>query len=266
MNRQCALLLPCIVISAAAVARAQDVDEIVAKSAAAVQADWKLAPQFSFTEHDNIVKGGMRTVKTYRVVMIEGSPYNKLVMENGRPLSPDQAAAEERKLQQQTEERRHESAAARQKRIAQYKRERTQDQALLMEMTRAFTYRLVGHEVLNGRDCYRVAAEPKPGYVPKSRDTKVLTGMRGTLWIDTKTYQWVKVTASVFRPVSFGLFIARVGPGTEFTLEQAPVTGSIWLPTHFVTKVNARVLVWSKRSSDDETYSEYSRGATTAMR
>ena len=132
MNRQCALLLACIVISAAAVARAQDVDEIVAKSAAAVQADWKLAPQFSFTERDNIVKGGMRTVKTYRVVMIEGSPYNELVTENGRPLSPDQAAAEERKLQQQTEERRHESAAARQKRIAQYKRERTQDQALLM--------------------------------------------------------------------------------------------------------------------------------------
>jgi hypothetical protein len=35
--------------------------------------------------------------------------------------------------------------------------------------------------------------------VPKSRETKVLTGMQGTMWIDTKTYQWVKVTASVFR-------------------------------------------------------------------
>jgi hypothetical protein len=261
MNRPCALLLPCIIgISAAALpASAQDVDAIVAKSAAAVQADWKAAPEFSFTEHDVIVKGGARTVKTYRVVMIDGSPYNKLVTENGRPLPADQAAAEEQKLQQAAETRRSEGAAARQKRIAQYKRERAQDQALLMEMTRAFTYRLAGHETVNGHDCYRVDAEPKPGYVPKSRDTKVLTGMRGTMWIDTKTNQWVKVTASVFRPVSFGLFIARVRPGTEFTLEQGPVAGTVWLPTHFVTKVNARVLVWSKQSSDDETYSDYSR-------
>jgi hypothetical protein len=37
------------------------------------------------------------------------------------------------------------------------------------------------------------------GYVPKSREAKVLTGMHGTMWNDTKSYQWVKVTASVFR-------------------------------------------------------------------
>ena len=49
--------------------------------------------------------------------------------------------------------------------------------------------------------------------------------MRGKMWIDTRQYQWVKVHAEVFRPVAFGLFIAHVEPGTEFTLEESPIGG-----------------------------------------
>jgi hypothetical protein len=129
----------------------------------------------------------------------------------------------------------------------------------MREMIKAFTFRLTGKETVDGRECYRVDASPKPGYVPVNRDTKVLTGMRGTLWIDTAEYQWVRVKAAVFRPVSFGLFIAHVQPGTEFTLDEAPVAGKIWMPRHFETKVNAKVLVWARNSIEDETYSDYQR-------
>jgi hypothetical protein len=78
--------------------------------------------------------------------------------------------------------------------------------------------------------------------------------MRGTLWVDTQAYRWVKVHAEVFRPVAFGLFFARVQPGTEFSLEEKPVTESLWLPSHFSMAVNAKVLFLSRRSTDDETY------------
>jgi hypothetical protein len=67
------------------------------------------------------------------------------------------------------------------------------------------------------------------------------------------------VTAAVFRPVAFGLFLAHVQPGTEFTLEEAPVEGDLWLPAHFQVKVDAKVLLWSRRSVDNETYSDYRR-------
>jgi hypothetical protein len=86
--------------------------------------------------------------------------------------------------------------------------------------------------------------------------------MRGELWVDAEQYQWVKVHAEVVRPVNFGLFFARVKPGTEFTLEQKPLDGKIWLPSHFAMKVNARLLVFSKDSADDETYSSYYRSET----
>ena len=129
----------------------------------------------------------------------------------------------------------------------------------MREMMKAFDFHLAGQESVNGRNCYVLVATPRSSYRPISRDTKVLTGMRGKLWIDSAEYQWVKVHAEVFRPVAFGLFIAHVQPGTEFTLEEAPVGQGIWLPVHFVTKVRATALLWSRNYTDDEAYSNYFR-------
>ncbi len=244
--------------AAAAPNRAQ---EIVQKSVANTNADWAAAPQFDFTERDVITRHGTRTVKSYQVLMINGSPYNNLIAIDGQPLSAAQAAAEQRKLQQETNRRQTEPSAARQKRIAEYQKERRQDHALMAEMVKGFDYRLTGEETVNGRRCFALEATPKPGYRPPTRDTQVLKGMRGKMWVDTEQYQWVKVQAEVFRPVSFGLFFASVKPGTKFTLEQKPIEGNLWLPSHFSMAVIARVLIVSRNSRDDETYSNYRRAA-----
>lgn len=245
-------LLAILVVSA--VWAAPSADEIVKRSVANTTADWHAAPQYDFTERD-AVGGG---TKTSRVMTIEGSPYYKLIARNGKPLSQQEAAQEEKKFQAETSRRQHETPAQRQKRVSQYERERRQDNALMKSMVDAFDYKLAGEETVNGRRCWVLDSTPKPGYQPTSRDTKVLTGMRGKLWVDQQQYQWVKVHAEVFRPVAFGLFIARVQPGTQFNLEQRPVAGNLWLPSHFSMTVNARVLrVFSHNSNDDETYSDY---------
>ena len=241
-------------------ARAQtppDVSDIVARSVANSDADWKAAPEYSFTERDAITKGGDRTEKTYRVTMIEGSPYYETVSIDGKALSPAQKKREEKRLARVTQARLHESPAARARRIAGYEKGRRQDHLLMREMIAGFEFQSAGTEIANGRECYKIAASPRPGYVPKDNEAKVLKGMRGTLWIDTKAYQWVRVEASVFRPVAFGLFIAHVRPGTEFVLEQAPVDGNIWLPSYFEMRVNAAIAFWPHRSLDQETYSGY---------
>jgi hypothetical protein len=236
--------------------------EIVRRSVANTNADWAAAPKYEFTERDIVTRRGQHTTKTYRVMMIEGSPYNKLTAINGQALSPAQQAAEDRKLEQESSRRHAEPSTERQKRIAQYERERHQDHALMAEMVKAFNFKLTGEETINGRRCFVLDATPKPEYEPPNHETRVLKGMRGKMWVDEQAYQWVKVHAEVFRPVTFGLFIARVGPGTEFTLESKPVEGNLWLPAHFSMTVNARVLVLSKRSADDETYTNYHRSAS----
>ena len=49
------------------------------------------------------------TVKTYEVLMVDGSPYNRLIAINDRPLSQGDQAEEERKLRDEIRRRKHES-------------------------------------------------------------------------------------------------------------------------------------------------------------
>ena len=233
-----------------------EVGEIVRKSVANTIEDWRAAPTYDFTERD-VIENGHGT-KTSRVLMIDGSPYYKLIERDNEPLDNQQAAEEERKLRRETARRQHETPAQRSARIAQYDKERRQDNALLREMGNAFDFRSVGEETINGRSCYVLASTPKPGYQPTSRDTRVLTGMRGKMWVDKSEFRWVRVEAELFRPVAFGLFIAHVEPPTQFTLEQQPVAGNLWLPSHFSMHVKARVLgFWAHDSNADETYWDY---------
>ncbi len=86
--------------------------------------------------------------------------------------------------------------------------------------------------------------------------------MRGELWIDQKTYQWVKVTARVIRPVSIEGFLAQVQPGTEFEIEKAPVSAGIWQITHYSSHADAKVLfMFNHKQQGNVTYYDFEPAA-----
>jgi hypothetical protein len=256
MNRL--VLLGLFSISAAAV-ELPSAQQIVTRSVAANEADFQQAPNYVWVERDAEKEHSSKsTIKTSKVYMIDGSPYYELVALNDVPLSPGEQAEQERKLRLEIAKRAHESDRERSHRVAKYQRERNRDHAMLLEMGEAFDFTLSGETQLDGRGVWVLKAVAKPGYEPKTRETKVLTGMQGTLWIDKATYQWVKVQAEVVRPVNFFGFIAKVYPGTQFTLEQEPVSDNIWLPKRFSMTVRAMALGFiDQNSSDEETYRDY---------
>jgi hypothetical protein len=261
-------ILLCTFLAAAVYpAHGLDVQELLRESVAATEHNWKDAPNYVYRERDveeKLSSDGKiktRTVKTYEVSMIDGTPYRRLLEINDKPISPKQQKAEAAKMEAERKRRLAQSASARANRIAKYEKERKQDQALLKEMADAFDYRLAGEETVDGRETYVLDATPKPGYVPRTRDTKVLTGMRGKLWIDKADKQWVRVEAEVMHPVSF-YAIATVSPGTKFVLEQEPVAKGLWMPKHFSVRVNSSILWISRNSLDDERYSDYRRAST----
>lgn len=240
---------------------AQDIAAIIQRSVEANNRDWAAVPEFDNYERDRDKNGD----KTYAVTMLFGSPYNRLVAANGRPLSPAQQKEEEKKYQNAVAHREHESPEQRKERIAKYEAERKRDQTLLTEMTKAFDFRLLGTRSLNGRQVYVLKAIPHKGYQPPNRDSSVLTGMEGTLWIDHDTFQWVKVEAHVTHPVNIVGFLAKVEPGTKFELEKAPVSDGIWLAKHFAMTSNARVaFVFHRRSQEDDTYFNYHKKTEAA--
>jgi len=221
-----------------------DAATIVGRSVEANDADWKAAPAYDYTERDRTAGG----TRTYRVMAIEGSPYQELLAVNGEPLPSQEQAQEQQKLEQVVALRRAESAGDRARRIERYEQDRKRDHLMMQELTRAMDFTLLGERRIGGYGVYLLQATPRPGYRPPTIETEALTGMRGKLWIDEETYQWVKVEAQVVRPVSIAGFLASVLPGTRFEVEMQPVNGGIWLPAHFAMKSKARILDSSEES------------------
>jgi hypothetical protein len=230
-------------------------------SVSSTEADWKAIPKFSWVEEDRGVKDGVTLVKAYQVTMIDGSPYSRPIAVGGKPLSLAEQAREGEKLREEIQRRADETPEARAKRIADYQKGRDRMLKILNEMPQAFDFKQAGQEVVGGHQTYVLEATPRRGYEPKSMETKMLTAMRGKLWIDKDTYQWVKVEAAAFRPLAIGWFIAEVLPGTKFCLEQQPFVKALWLPERFSAEINAKVLCWQKHYVYRETYSSYHDGA-----
>jgi len=218
-----------LVTALAAASFAQsDADTIIERSVEANAADWKVAPDYDYVESDRQPGGG---TKTYEELMISGSPYQRLIEVNGKPLSPERQAGEQQKLESTVVERKKEPQEERENRIAKYEKDRRRDQLLMEQLTKALDFKLVGEQKLGADEAYVLKATPRPGYKPPNTEAKVLTGMEGELWIDKKTFQWIKVEATVIHPVSIAGFLAEVEPGTHFELEKMALEDNLWLPS-----------------------------------
>lgn len=190
--------------------------------------------------------------------MIEGSPYLEIIAETDYELPPAAAREEDQRLQLEVAKRRNESPRERRKRMEKYTEDRNRDHAFLSELSAAFEYSIADEQQSERGALWIVEGKPKPGYIPSTREGKVLTGMNVKFWIDKATCQWLRIEAHVEQPVSIYGLIAKVNPGTRFTLELKPVSGNVWLPSRFTMQVNARALGFIRKDSvQDETYSNY---------
>lgn len=247
-------VVSCLLIVPTCAVTQENVSSIIQHSVEATKRDWAAAPKFNDLDREKTKNGS----KTYDELMIDGSPYEHLVAINDHSLSGARQKEEEKKLKKTIAERQKESPEEKARRIARYQAERKRDHQMMEEMTKAFTFALVGAQTLDGHQVYMLKATPRPGYQPPTMETRALKGMQGTLWIDKSTYQWVKVEAQVIHPVSIMGFAARVEPGTRFELEKMPVSDDIWLPKHFAMKSQAKImLLFQNKQQEEDTFSDY---------
>lgn len=245
---------------------AEDPREIVRRSTEENHRTEKLAESYTFIERqdqrgfDSKGRVQRHTVKSYDVTLTEGSPYRRLIARDDKPLPPDEERGEQQKLEKSIQQRRSETPAQRGKRLADWHRKREHEREFLHEVPDAFDFSMVGEETLDGRRVYVIDATPRRDFRPRTNDGKLLTKMKGRLWIDAETYDWAKAEAQTIDTVSFGGFALRVGPGTRFTLQQARVNEEIWLPKQVTVTWQARLLLFKKLSGQvDYTYSDYKK-------
>jgi len=158
--------------------------------------------------------------KTYDVVILYGQPYSRLIAKNGKPLAPDEEREEQEKMDKEIAKRSREPERDRLKRQREEEKDLEEERQLRREIAEAFDFQLLREEQVSDVPVWVIAAEPKPKYKPQRSRSKILTKMRGTLWISKADYRWVKVDAEVIDTASFGFMLLRLYPGTRLTLER----------------------------------------------
>lgn len=231
-----------------------DANEIIKRSVEANQRDWDAAPGYDYFEREQDGENS----KTYKVIMLLGSRYSRLVAVNDKPLSAEDEANEQVRFEAALKARREENANEREQRIARYQKERERDHVLMGELTKALDFTLTGRQVLGGHETYVLKGVPRRGYDPPNKQAKALTGMQGTLFVETSTFHWVKADGEVVRPIWIEGFLARIQPGTRFTLEQMPVGDGLWMPSRFSMHAKAKVFfLFPRTEREDSTYFGY---------
>lgn len=257
-------------ISALTAAAGQpDAREIVWRSVAASDENWKMARSYTFlqrTEERQIDSAGQvksKEVKTYDVTLLEGSPYFRLLERDDHPLPAAEEKKEQAKLEKSIADRMKETPEQRRRRIEDYEKRRERQRQAMREVGEAFDFKNVGQDVVNGREVWIVEAVPLAGYQPRSRDARILPHVRGKLWIDQRSYHWVKLEAEVIHPVSWGLFLVRLDPGARIRFDETRVNDEVWLPQHISVAASARLGIFKKlRVQEDTTYKNFRKFRT----
>lgn len=242
----------------------QDAREIVRKSVELDQANWLRMADYTwiardrerhFDSHDRITS--VRE-EGWETLILDGTPYRRLLERDDRPLPADQQRKEQEKLDKAVAHLDHESAEQKQRRLKEYQQERQRERRFLLEIPEAYDFRMEAGQKIDGQDVWVISGAPKPGYRPRSRDGRALLKIRGKLWIEKAGYQWVRLEAQTTATISFGLFLARLNPGARLEFEQTRVNQEVWLPKREFVSGSGRIGLLKRLAEDDEiTWTNY---------
>ncbi|MGA8539295.1 MAG: hypothetical protein WB566_07325 [Terriglobales bacterium] len=215
--------------------------------------------------HELDGRGNVKKTETFtsEVLEIYGEPVQRRTAKDDKPLSSGDAKKEDDKIQKIIDKRKNESEEDRRKRLAKEEKDRAEDRKFVLEIADAFNFRLVGSEVIDGRDAWVFDGEPRPDYEPKQRSARMLSKFKGRVWIDKAEAQWVKLDITAIDTISVGFVLARIHKGTHLIIELTRVNHEVWLPKRVQLHFDARVALFKSYDDDvEQTYRDYKKFRT----
>lgn len=170
---------------------------------------------------------------------------SRLVLRDGRALSPDEDAAERSRLTGLLS-----SPDAFARRIHGDQNNKKMGMRLLKMMPDAmlWSYAPGQPQLTNGPRGERALVvldfKPNPHWSPPDMESGVLTGVEGRAWIDPQRRELVHLDGDLFRPVNIGWgMLAHLYPGGTVALDQTGVAGERWIVEHVVEQLTVRALM-----------------------
>jgi hypothetical protein len=241
---------------------AADPVEIVRKSVEHDLVNFERLKNYTYLERDEAraydTHGKLKKteVTTYEILILGGRDYARQIQRDDRPLPQKDARKEQERMDKELAKREHESAAEK----AKQEKQRQEERKFLNEVPEAFVFTLVGEENVSGKPAWVIDAAPKRGYQPRDRRAKMISKLKGRIWIDQGEYQWVKVDAQAVEALSFGFRMLQIEPGATVQFEQTRINDEIWLPASAKIYADARVVFLKRLHSEvDIQFSDYQK-------
>lgn len=251
--------LPILAIVVASAYGQVDPKEIVSQSIRNYERDWRAArtnwayTQTDVAQSDDTQSDAMK-VDVTEVTPLAGTPYERLVLKDGHPLTSAEQRKEERKYERALRQRENETSSERETRIRKYENER----GFVKDIPEAYNFKLLGEEVVDGRPTWVIGMTPRPEFTPSEPHGAMLGHIEGKLWIDKEEVQWAKAEAHVIDTIGIGWILARIVPGTRFTVEQTRVENGLWMPRRITIAGAAHVMMLlSKPIREEISYTGY---------
>lgn len=166
----------------------------------------------------------------------------RLIESNHHPLSPDEAAREEARLNE---------LLADPGRQNHRKQREEGDMGIVLKLLRmmptAFTYQYIGEGMAGAAKVEKFSFRPNPGFHPPDMESQALTSMSGELWLEANSERVVRLEGHLQADTTYGLgMLGKLDKGGWLVLEQSEVGPHLWRISRFQIHMNLRILFKQK--------------------
>ena len=202
------------------------------------------------TDREITGKGELKkqTVKVYEVFPLPNrEPVQKLISENGVPLSPERATKEDRRVQEEFLKAEREKDED-EKKVARRRAERDKKEKEGTEISpflKVCEFVSPRREILEGRETIVFDFRPRPGFRPKNREETLIAKLVGVVWIDPVDKQVIRLEARLAEGFKMaGGLLVSLKPGAALVMEQTRMDQGVWLPRFAQVNLSLKVLVF----------------------
>lgn len=190
------------------------------------------------------VKG--KHAQVHEVFYVNGHEIQKLTARDGVYLSPAELEKEEQRVKKEV--LKYTSSSPKR---ASRREQEDEDELHISTFLRAAKFTHPRRETFRGQDVIALDIEPNPGYNAQNLDERLVQKLEGTIWIDRRAHQVVRLEAHLSGTARIaGGLLGSVAQGSAAIFEQSLVNNEVWLPAYLEEHLSGRALLFSSYRRD----------------
>jgi len=214
-----------------------------------------------FDGHEQIKKTKITEADHY---WINGVPVRRVVKKDGKPLSAEDQAREDKRIEKESAK----ASERRAKADAEGKPTdpRGEEEITVSRLLELGSFTNPRRVELNGRATIAVDYAGDPQAKTRNRPEDVIRDLEGTAWVDERDHVLVRAEGHFVNAFKIGAgLIADIHKDTHFSMQQTKVNDEVWLPANIEAEGDARMLLFfSFNGSIHAAFSDYRKFRATS--